>query len=312
MTLDNSLPVVILAAGDSKRFGGLKHLEVVAGETLVGRQARLWHEKGAGVTVIVPPESVELYRGSGLTRATVVPRSAPAETNGVKYREALNVADDGPVVITFGDVFYTSRAIEAIHAGCEGEAIRLFCRFGPSAYTGKPYGEPFALFLPGAQRSRFTDALEWVVVEYAEGRIWRDGLWEVAKRLEGVPPERFGEHLPLSMFVEIDDLTDDIDFPEDLDRLRAVVPSTMDEAIDELSSVMGLARRMMMSPMGAVPEPDLHAAFASAVTAGAPSIPPLQVGQSAKLWARWIVAKAGRGVRRVSSALERRLRVGST
>lgn len=305
--MNNSVPVVILAAGDSRRFGGPKHLEVVAGETLVGRQARLWHDKEARVTVIVPPEAVELYRGSGLTRATVVPRSAPVETNAMKYREALNVADDGPLVITFGDVFFTSRAIEVIHAGCEGDAIRLFCRFGPSVYTGKPWGEAFALFVPEEQRSRFTDALEWVIVEYAEGRIWRDGLWEVAKRLERVPAERFGEHLPLSMFVDIDDLTDDIDFPEDLDRLRAVVPSTMDEAIDELSSVMSLARGMMLFPMGRVPEPDLYGAFASAVTAGATSIPPLQVGQSAKLWGKWLMAKADRRIRRAGRALVRRM-----
>lgn len=240
----------------------------------------------------------------------MVPRSAPAETNATKYREALNAADDGPLVITFGDVFYTSRAIEVIHEGCEGDAIRLFCRFGPSVYTGKPYGEPFALYLPVTQRSRFKDALEWVIVEHAEERIWRDGLWEVAKRLEGVPSERFGEHIPLTMFVEIDDLTDDIDFPEDLDRLRAVVPSTMDEAIDELSSMMALARRAMLSPVGAVPEPDLYAAFASAVTADAPSFPQLKVRQSAKLWCTWLVAKAGRGFRRAARPLKRRLRIG--
>lgn len=304
--MNGSIPIVVLAAGQSERFGRPKHLEVVAGETLLGRQLRLWHEKGARLTVIAPPESMEDYRGGSVTPAEWVPRSFPVSTNAKKYREALNVVDEGDLVVTFGDVFFTRHAIDRIHAGCTGDDIRLFCRFGPSAYTGKAWGEPFAIFLPQTQRPRFTDALEWVIREYAAGRIWRDGVWEIAKHLEGIPAQRFHEHLPLDMFAEIDDLTDDVDFPEDLDRLRAVVPSTMDEAIDALSSVMSVARDMLTTPLGAVPEPDLHGAFASAVAHGMPSSPPLRVRQSAILWGRWLAVEAGRGARRAVRARPRR------
>lgn len=304
--MTRSTLIVVLAAGHSERFGPSKHLEVVAGETLLGRQLRLWHEKDARVTVIAPPESMEDYRRGSFTPATWVPRSLPVSTNAKKYREALKVVDGGDLVVTFGDVFFTRRAIDRIHAGCQGDNILLFCRFGPSAYTGKAWGEPFAVFLPEAQRARFTESLEWVICEYEEGRIWRDGVWEVAKHLEGVPAERIHKHLRLDMFVEIDDLTDDVDCPEDLDRLRAVVPSTMDEAIDALSSVMGVARDMLTSPLGAVPEPDLHGAFASAMAEGMTSSPPLSVRQSALLWGRWLAGKARQGGGRVARARPRR------
>jgi hypothetical protein len=213
-----------VAGGPGSRWGGYlgvpKHLAPVCGETVLGRLVRQFAAVG-DVTIVGPSE----YRmeGAGLFVPEV------RETDADKFMSSQELWD-GRTLVVFGDVFLTDVAFNLI-AGLD-DVLTAFGRFGPSKFTGTPYGELFAFNLPAADHERVKGALWELDRWHRAGRINRSAGWELYRRLNGATLANVRKHRRMSgpcRFVEIDDWSDDFDYPEDWDswterRKRAGLP----------------------------------------------------------------------------------------
>ena len=129
------------------------------------------------------------------------------------------VESGGETLFIWGDCFITNRAMRTIclrRFTQDDDGILFFGRLGPSKYTSKGWGELFAAKVRNHQRLQAS--CEAVRAGVIDGSIRRGGGWELYRHLVGKPPN--GPLEPGPGFVEIDDFTDDFDFPEDVLRFR--------------------------------------------------------------------------------------------
>lgn len=222
------MQVLIPAGGASSRWAGhrgVRHkhlLEVPSGERLIGRLIRQFG-RHCDVTIIGTPDHAH-------PRAKLhAPEPPPVEVKmfeGNKFYDSRSLWAGGkPTLFVFGDVWFTNQAVERIF----GQLLRnmvgvqaghhAFGREGPSKITGKPYGEMFAFAVWGAAAAGgMLLELEMQAAEHAIGTLTRTAGWELYRGLTpGLYPE--GAHaVNPKNFTEIDDLTEDFDYPADYER----------------------------------------------------------------------------------------------
>lgn len=202
-----------MADGRGERWnnylGAPKHLIRFAGERLLDRAVRLFRCFGA--TDLLVSARDERYEVSGAAR--VVPAHNEVETD-----KFFSIKDwwnrSGETIIVYGDCFFTREAVRTIMSTSSTQfpgGIVFFGRFGPSKFTGKNWGEIFAVRV--SDHDSFERACSFVRDGLEDGTIERGGGWEIYRTLAGLPPN--GEHQISGNFVEIDDYTDDFDFPVD-------------------------------------------------------------------------------------------------
>ena len=185
-----------MAAGNGKRWGNYlkkpKHLVKINGETLLGRTTRLLKENGINDYVITGHD--KRYSRYG----TLIP-----QTNNDCEIDRFEKFDE-PVCYLYGDVYYSEDAIKTI-IETETEDI-LF--FGSE-------DELFAIKVKDLNLFYYNKDL--VKDLYLEGKINRCIGWELYRSLNGIP---FEQHIIADKYVLILDETDDIDYPEDYDKLK--------------------------------------------------------------------------------------------
>lgn len=209
--------VIIPIGGKQERWGrhlGMSKHEVrVQGETLIGRIVRLF--KSFSITDIYTVGGENLYPDIG----TVFSQSKynPVFKDANKYLDSEHIWNNaGRTIIVFGDIYFTDSAIHTI-AFNQNRDWTLFGRPTVSC-IGKPYPEPFAISFFDYERSMIKNAAMRVVDLYNNKVTDGASLWHLYRSLVGLPnnlmnKRLFGEHL-----VDIDDLTDDFDLPEDYHR----------------------------------------------------------------------------------------------
>ena len=126
--------------------------------------------------------------------------------------------NDGRTVLLLGDVFFTRDAMISIMT-YKGRAYRVFGRSRGSRITGCTWGEIFAVSWWPSDFDMLDHHLEVAAHARAHGnsrvRI-RPWGWLLLRSVQGTP---LGEHrVSTNWFTEINDWTDDIDFPKDYDR----------------------------------------------------------------------------------------------
>lgn len=110
-------------------------------------------------------------------------------------------------VLLFGDVYFTDSAINTITntKSGEGSPIIFFGRRQKSNITLKNYGEIFGVYFTKKNQEVLLKVLNILHNKFETQQIPRFITWEV-----------YGfKDLVSKSFVEIDDLTDDFDFPKD-------------------------------------------------------------------------------------------------
>ena len=193
--------ILILAGGRAERFNGRDKCSItVEGESLVARSSRLCRER------LLAPVKVVAMPGRCYTED---PHLGIMESSYDVDRFVAGQAEwpaIGEVGILYGDVWFSEEALDAFAMPRKGP-VTWYGRRRPSYFTGKPYGEIFAVrfLVPGP----FTIAVEAVRTGYVNRQIHRCLGWEVENHLRR---QNVGE------FVTIDDLTEDFDFPIDLER----------------------------------------------------------------------------------------------
>jgi hypothetical protein len=135
-------------------------------------------------------------------------------------------------VLVLGDVYWTDAAFTTV-AGCPDHAFRVFGRAGASRHTGCPYGEIFSMSwwpeqLPRvrAELAVVTAAQAALTAQYGKSR---PPGWMLSYRMSGGSQPGPGVTLAAQWnhrrnapkppaFVQIDDCTDDFDWPPDYQR----------------------------------------------------------------------------------------------
>lgn len=118
-------------------------------------------------------------------------------------------------VLLLGDVWFTDEALATV-MGRAGEGYRFFGREQSSALTGSRWGEIFANSWSGREignLSRLTDEVR--AAQDAGLANSSSHGWTLLRMIQGTPLQHHFVCGP--WWVEIDDATDDIDFPVDFD-----------------------------------------------------------------------------------------------
>jgi hypothetical protein len=214
---------IIICAGEATRWnnhlGVPKHLAPVDGEPILNRAVRLLQANGVSDIHVVSKDDPR-YAIEGASQ--LIPTLNYADNaDADKFLSSKQLWNqEGRTVVFYGDVYFTEAGMARI---CEytGTEWTLFCRRDSSKYTGTPWGECFAQSFYPADIPKHEAALHRIAKLYKAGIINRCGGWEHYHAMIGLPDHQVRSTIFKGNFVEIDDFTDDFDYPEDYDRFLA-------------------------------------------------------------------------------------------
>lgn len=197
----NCIKAVILAAGTGKRWNNYlgipKQMVPIGGEPLMLRTIRQLKERGFESVVTVPRID---YYGK-------IPAEQVVGIDEIEIDKFLNAKDYAGVIFFWGDVYFTDRAMDTITKSKHD--FRFFGRKGRSNITGKKWGEVFAVKTNGMMLKKAEELRAMVP------RLKRCATWELYRLICGYP---LNKHIVGDNFTEINDLTDDFDYPCDYDN----------------------------------------------------------------------------------------------
>lgn len=217
------MKVVILANGSQDKWAGHlgipSHFIEIDGERILDRTLRQFASHGE--IVISGPDARYHLPGTSL----FTPRCDPAWLDAdILYSTRPLWDAEGRTLIILGDVRFTDEAVAKI-TGHAPHEWAFFGRENPSTVTGTEWGELFAMSFWPENIPEGVAAMAQVLAGRQSGQLWRGGMWELYRIMEGIDPL---VHEIRGRYVEIDDWTDDIDFPhvyeEFMSRWRAAHP----------------------------------------------------------------------------------------
>ena len=206
--------VVILAAGSAERWknyrGTPKHLAVVEKEVLLHRTCRQFLRYTSDVCVVGADQR---YAVDG-TSLYVIKSPNTHWKDAAKFLSSQNLwLRDGRTVLVFGDVYFTPAAVKTIMSN--DDEFKFFLRTGPNEETGARWKEIFALSFQGAMTPTIQRNLMHLV---SSGAVGTQAGWALYRHMTGPSPAGMFSN---QHFVEINDWTEDFDFPEDLEIWEA-------------------------------------------------------------------------------------------
>ena len=210
--------IIIMAGGESKRWnnykGSPKHFVSIGGECLIYRTITQVKEYGEVVVVTPPLNEIDSIWEAFIKTCDMVDciqskRIGTASLYELYYTKIWDSKSRN--IVLLGDVYFTDEAIDKIINHNE-DNYTFIGREGKSKATGLKYGELWGLsFLPSSiqfityNMGRVRDLYQNKVISRCTG-------WEIYKLLQGIP---FGTHSIKGNFLEINDLTEDFDTPQD-------------------------------------------------------------------------------------------------
>ena len=126
-------------------------------------------------------------------------------------------ATEKRTTVLFGDIYFTEDAMDKICAIDEPSRCQFIGRSKASKHHGCPYEEQFGFSLLPEHQEEVSAAIEHVKEALQRGDIKGCTGWATYRHLHGLPLRK---HKIVGDFVEIDDFTDDFDFPIDYERWK--------------------------------------------------------------------------------------------
>lgn len=214
--------VLVLCAGQATRWNshlGIKHKHLipVEGEFLLDRTLRQVQKYTPRETVVLVPRGeshcfAEVCQGRAALEEIGVP--VGIETPAWKYLSSQNHWNEhGTTLSLLGDVWFSDAAMDCIFGPHDSDWL-AFGRLSASAFTACPYGEIFAHRFHN--RHKHLAALQLLNALYLADLCSAQGSgWALSQMISNEDPNirSAGRH-----FVQIDDFTEDFDFPQDLER----------------------------------------------------------------------------------------------
>ena len=201
----------MLAAGEGKRWGNYtgvpKHLLEIEGESLIHRTTRQISAY-ADRTYVVGTDSSYKTDFSEL----FVPEQKQPALEMHKFSSSRALWSERTVLL-FGDAYYTDEAISTIVQ--DTEDFTFFLRSGPSSFTQKPYGEIYAFSFWDSTHQKLQESIDSLL---REQDVYSAGGWALMRTLLGINHRsRTKDHFTKGHYTEIDDWTEDFDYPIDLE-----------------------------------------------------------------------------------------------
>lgn len=197
----------ILCGGEGSRWnahlGTPKQLAHIDGVPLLQRTLAQLERLGRNPTIV---GRREIFAGMAEVLDDVI------GDNILETITRLPFATDAPTYILLGDVVFSEAAIDAVF---ELGQTNFVLRPNENALTGKPYGEIFALRVMPEDVVRLRGHIG---ICLSRPDVWLK-LWSVLASLSGTLGRRELIVDP-RWVVTVDDLTDDIDRPEDYVRMQ--------------------------------------------------------------------------------------------
>lgn len=192
--------VFILAAGSGTRWnnyrGAPKHRVVIEGEVLIERTYRQF-SKYADKVIIVANENDYFAQ-------TYIPPENKAWRDIAKFYSSRDIWTEGKNILVFADVYFTDDAVERIMNDPYG--LSFYLRSKGSHLTKKLWKEIWGIGFEGSS----IPILESAILKIIESKEnYSAGGWRLHDQLTQ-DKQRFNS-------VEIDDWTEDFDFPADID-----------------------------------------------------------------------------------------------
>jgi hypothetical protein len=203
---------IVLAAGEGKRWnnytGVPKHLLEIDGESLIQRTTRQISAY-ADRTFVVGTDNSYKTEFSEL----FIPEKKKSPLEMHKFSSSEELWSERTVLL-FGDAYYTDEAISTIVQ--DTEDFTFFLRSGASSFTQKPYGEIYAFSFLDSIHETLRKSINTLLDQHD---IYSAGGWSLMRHLLGISHRsRTKDHLTKGHYIEIDDWTEDFDYPHDLDR----------------------------------------------------------------------------------------------
>lgn len=213
--------IMVTCAGPQDKWNG--HLGVPShlvrdntGEPILYRTLRQLRERGYGTDdVFVFHPNVAGYFRPGNT-SVVVP-AGKYRTEFHTTREWWLEEESERNILLLGDTWFTDEALDEI-LGHDGYLLRFFGRENASKVTGSPYGELLGYSWRGNGNSLLDRGMLSLSGLKDKGLVWRYCGWEQLYWTQGdklKTNRHFTHRCDPEWFTEIDDLSDDIDFPKD-------------------------------------------------------------------------------------------------
>jgi CTP:phosphocholine cytidylyltransferase-like protein len=192
--------VFILAAGDGTRWnnyrGSPKHRLVVEGEVLIERTYRQF-SKYADKVIIVANEEMGFAE-------TYIPVNNKKWRDIAKFYSSRDIWTEGKNVLVFADVYFTDEAVERIMNDPYG--LSFYLRSKGSHLTKKLWKEIWGIGFEGSS----IPILESAILKIIESKEnYSAGGWRLY--------DQFTQDKQKFKSIEIDDWTEDFDFPADID-----------------------------------------------------------------------------------------------
>jgi molybdopterin-guanine dinucleotide biosynthesis protein A len=205
---------IICCAGDQRRWnnhlGVPKQLVPIDGVPLLVRTVAQLNARG--ITDIVVTGFDDRYLTAG------VPVRAPSESilpgTGIGFSVGFWALGDRTLVL-LGDVCFSEHAMAALISASETDMMWI----GRKGSSGlKRYGEIFAVSIPAERQAAVRAAAARTFELFNRQAIQRMTGWELYAVLNGLPPTIVA---PGPNWINVDDDTDDFDFPAEYDAWAA-------------------------------------------------------------------------------------------
>jgi len=199
---------IIMAAGCGARWGNYlgitKHLLKVGIEPILHRTIRLLSGHIGEVWIAAPDD----IRYQHVDAQTLVVDPLPYDAD--KFYSSRELFPGPHILQVYGDCYFTEQAIETM---CQPvDSWSLYCRRGASQLTGCWYGECWGYSVPLADQDWYLKCIRAVIDKQKHGELTRSGGWELRDELQ------HARHDPDDHIVEIDDWSEDFDYPQDWER----------------------------------------------------------------------------------------------
>jgi choline kinase len=201
--------VLILAAGDATRWqnhrGTPKHRVIIEDEVLIERTARQFLKYTNDVVTVVQKNAHQVEGCS-----MYVPGQSRNLKDMAKFMSSQTIWSDDRTVLVFGDVYFTDEAVETIMS--DTQQWRFYLRKEASEITGKPWREIFGISFDASFNKDINTAILRVV---SRNTAFSSGGWHLLMEL--LRTEDRNKLFTTDDHINIDDWTEDFDFPKDLD-----------------------------------------------------------------------------------------------
>jgi len=209
---------IIIAAGTATRWANYldtpKHLISIDGEPILYRTVRLLKENNVTDIHIVGPVD-NRYKVDGCSLFVPVKNSKMHDADKFLNSETLWSSVDRTIIL-FGDVYFTENAINTI-INLKENTWLAYGRFFGSTITGSKYGELFGHSFYPEHIDNHKKALSRVV-NLVDKRLAKKGNgWEHYRAMQSIPDSEVRIHRRYDNFIEINDWTEDFDYPNDYD-----------------------------------------------------------------------------------------------